>query len=141
VANVNEKLILSQASPFGPQLPQIGLITFLTDEILDFGNYAIAVNLAYAIHQRYIFRIFDKNEVQKFPDIYDVYDMRWNKVKLVQSAMNPNKMSSNDSFSWGKNLDYIMWLDSDYIFINHALQLHIVIGMDPAAHFIVSAGQ
>jgi hypothetical protein len=58
----------------GPTLG-VGVVTFATENILDYALYSIAVNAAYALHNGYIMRFITNASAS-----YDSYDERWNKV-------------------------------------------------------------
>jgi hypothetical protein len=55
---------------------------------------------------------------------YEPADARWNKVKVVENALN----------TWAKDSDFIVWLDADLIFMDMGMKLELVAAEYPDAH-------
>lgn len=113
-----------------PQTLSIGLLTFLTDDIKEYATYSAAINLAYAIHNNYYFKIYDPKVDMEIE--YDTYDVRWNKIQVLRAAFQSD---------WGKDCDYFMWLDADLIFLDMDMDLPALLSSYPPAHFLASSGK
>lgn len=110
----------------GPTLG-VGLVTYATSDIWDYTAYSLAVNEAYAEQNGYIMVHLD----EKTSD-YDGIDARWNKVKILEEAIDPDT-------GWARDLDYIMWIDADLVILDMGLRLEKVAAAYPKAHVIISA--
>jgi len=107
---------------------KIGIVTFATRDIWNYSAYAFAVNEAYAEHNGYILQHLDPESGPS----YDTYDARWSKVKILEDAIDP-------IVGWARNLDFVMWVDADFIFLDMGLRLEKVAEEFPNAHVIASA--
>lgn len=110
----------------GPTLG-IGIVTYATQDIWDYTAYSLSVNEAYAEHNGYIMIHLDPRTAN-----YDGSDARWNKVKILEEAIHPET-------GWARDLDYVMWVDADLIFLDMGLRLEQVAAAHPKAHVIISA--
>jgi tetratricopeptide (TPR) repeat protein len=61
----------------------------------------------------------------------DHYDARWNKIKLLYDAIQPN--------GWGQHCDYVMWVDADWIVLDMKWDIAAIVSAHPTANIIVSA--
>jgi hypothetical protein len=123
---------------YGPSNARIGILSFLTMNILDYALPGIAVNLAFAINNNYYFKILDEDNTKEYAKELDFYDFRWNKVKIIELALSRQK--SVVFRDWGEKIDYIMWIDADFIFLDLAMKLEDLIHQFPLSHFLASAG-
>jgi hypothetical protein len=122
----------------GPSNSRIGILSFLTKNILDYALPGIAVNLAFAINNNYYFKILDEDNTKEYAKELDFYDFRWNKVKIIELALSRQK--SVVFRDWGEKLDYIMWIDADFIFLDLSMKLEDLVHQFPLGHFLASAG-
>lgn len=72
----------------GPSLA-VGIVTYSTSSIFDYSSYSFAVNEAYAQHNGYIMKLFD-DSISGDDDVYEKEDPRWNKVKILEIAIDPD---------------------------------------------------
>ena len=111
---------------YGPNLG-IAIVTYATKEIWDYTAYSLAVNEAYAEMNGYIMIHLDPSDSD-----YDKNDARWNKVKILEEAIHPDR-------GWARDMDYVMWIDADLIFLDMGLRIEMVAAAHPTAHVIISA--
>jgi hypothetical protein len=84
--------------------------------------------LIYASQNDYHFRALTPADGSEyFPE-----DQRWNKVKILEDALEVDK-------GWASHSDYIVWLDSDLIFLDLGLSLRDVVDAYPESDMIMSA--
>jgi tetratricopeptide (TPR) repeat protein len=102
----------------------VAIVSYGTENILNYAAYAFAVDLAYAEHNGYNFQLAD-------PKIsnYEPADARWNKVKIVEHALN----------TWAKDADFLVWLDADLIILDMDMKLETIVANNPEAHLWFSA--
>ena len=120
----------------GPSLG-VGIVTFATSDIWDYASLSLAVNGAYAEYNNYIIKLIDPSISNPDPN-----DSRWSKVKLLLDALEENGDNDeniNGNHGWARDLDYIMWIDADLIFLDLNLRLEQIAALNPTAHIIVSA--
>lgn len=115
------------AYQIGPKPLSVGLVTFVTPDILPYAAYALAINLVYAIHNQYALVIYDSSDLT-----LDGYDVRWNKVALLRDALAAD--------AWAASMDYVMWMDADLIMLDLNYQLEEIVRRHPDARFMASAG-
>ena len=116
------------AAAGGPSLG-VGIVTYSTTGIFDYSSYSFAVNEAYAEHNGYIIKLFDD---ASSTDMYDQDDPRWNKVKILEMAIDPD-------IGWARDLDYVMWVDADLIFLDMNMRIEQIASRYPNAHILMSA--
>ena len=107
---------------------RFGIVTFATKNIWDYTAYSFAVNQVYAENNGHILKNFDEDS----PFEYDLVDSRWNKVKIMEQAL-------NEKSGWAKDLDYILWVDADLVFMDMELNLQQLVEQHAHAHVLVSA--
>jgi len=106
---------------------KIGIVTFATKNIWDYTTYSYGIGQIYAEHHGYVFKHLDENS--KGSESFDPRDSRWNKIKVLEQAL----------VGWGKNLDYIMWVDADIAILDMGLSIEDVVATNPSAHIWSSA--
>ena len=135
ISSINNKNQIEQYISIGggPSLG-IGIVTYSTSDIFDYSSYSFAVNEAYSEHNGYILKLIDNlnNNNNNDDDIYETNDPRWNKVKILEMAIDPMN-------GWAKDLDYVMWIDADLIFLDMNLRIEQVAASYPKAHILISA--
>jgi hypothetical protein len=139
VIHLHERNLNSFYSKVGPMKARIGIVTYATSDILDYAIYGFAINIAYAINNDHYIRLLDKSNLEEFTTELDLYDFRWNKVKIVELAT--ERFTSKVFENWNQKVDYIMWIDADFIFLNMDMKVQELIGEFPSAHFFTSAGK
>lgn len=82
----------------------IGLVTYSTSSIMDYATYSLSILTIYSQINDY----FYYHTAPESGHEYYSNDQRWNKVKIVHNAFT----------TWGKDLDYIVYLDSDLTILN-----------------------
>jgi hypothetical protein len=93
---------------------RVAVTTYVTENILEYASYSLFINALHTSHNNYTFRILtNKNSPN-----YEVNDPRWNKVKIINVAMEEN-------IGWASDSEYVVWLDADLAILD--------IGMDFAA--------
>ena len=90
----------------------IGLVTFATQDIWNYTAYSFAINETYAEHNNYEMVHLD----EKSSTNYDPFDSRWNKVKILEEALDPET-------GWARHLDWVMWIDADAIVLDMDLRI------------------
>lgn len=111
----------------GPNLA-VGIVSFGTNNIKNYTAFSYAVNAAYADHNDYVLHLSDPATSN-----FDTYDSRWCKVKILEDALDPLT-------GWARDLDYVMWIDADLIFLDMGMRIEKIAAEHPAAHFFSSAG-
>ncbi len=106
---------------------KIGFVTFATRDIWDYTVYSYGINQIYAEQHGYLFRHMD--EKSDGSGSLDPRDSRWNKVKILEEALD----------TWGKALDYVVWVDADIVVMDMGLSIEEVAAMHPQAHLLSSA--
>jgi hypothetical protein len=91
---------------------KIASVSYSTSGILDYGAYSMAVNTFYSEVNSYGMRLLTPEDGAR----YEPRDERWNKVKILLDALNPET-------GWGRQLEYILWLDSDLIFLDIGMKI------------------
>jgi hypothetical protein len=108
--------------------PSVIAVSYSTEGILDYGAYSMAVNTYYT-------QLHGYGMVLLTPALgaqYEPRDQRWNKVKILMNALDPLT-------GWAKDTDFIVWLDSDLIFLDMGLQFEEVVKAHPSHDMIFSA--
>lgn len=124
--NNMERILSNIRNNGGPTLG-VGIVTYATENIWDYTAYSLAVNEAYAEHNGYIMVHLDPSTAK-----FDQYDARWNKIKILEEALHPER-------GWARDLDYLMWVDADLIFLDMGMRLEKIAAEHPQAHVLMSA--
>lgn len=115
----------------------VALVTYLAPEkgsnfdipdILTFGSYMIANTAAYAEQNDYSFHWLNEETGSN----YQPGDARWNKVKIIDVALDPEN-------GWAKDSRYLVWMDADAIVLDLGLKIEKIGEQYPSADFIASA--
>lgn len=109
---------------------RLGIVTYASKDIWNYAAYAMAINAAYAEHHGYSLTILDETS-----GAFDSGDARWNKVKILESALDPFE-------GWAQDLDFLVWIDADFVFLDFGFRLESVVAeaSNPNAHLFISAG-
>lgn len=127
-AEHNRNRITVKSSLIGNQPSiNVGIVTYATSDISNYAIYSFVVNEAYAEHNNYKFWHLNESG-----PMYDNNDARWNKIKILLDALDPIN-------GWGNNLDYLMWVDADMIFLDMSMRIEQIAAAFPFANMIVSA--
>lgn len=126
-SNVNMARVIESIEGYGGPTLGVGIVTYATEDIWNYTAYSLAVNEAYAEHNGYIMLHLDPATAK-----FDDFDARWNKIKILEEALHPDR-------GWARNLDYVMWVDADLIFLDLGLRLEQVAAEYPKADVIISA--
>lgn len=124
---LNNEAVLSRFYASGGPSLGVGIVTFATKDISTYFSYALAVNQAYAEHNGYVFKHFNEDTAN-----FDNNDVRWNKVKILSEAIDPD-------VGWGRDLDYIIWIDADVIMLDLSNRLEAIASDYPQAQILLSA--
>ena len=96
---------------------KIGVVTYVSKSILEFGAYATAINAAYCEHHGYFFKVPHYDEYN-----FESKDMRWNKVLIMLDML----------LTWGKNFEYLVWIDADMIMVNMSYSIRNIVDSMPS---------
>ena len=99
----------------------VTLYTFVTQGIINYAAYSLAVNSAYAFRHRYQLRILGPHERME-------EDARWNKVFILWQAV-----SNSLSLDKTKHAEFVCWLDADLIFLDLDMKLGLFAARNPNA--------
>ena len=111
---ISKSLINNKAS-------KIKIVSYYTDDIKPYAAYSFGINNAWAHYNRYSFSMLSPSTGHEF----DSNDQRWNKVMILLHAIDINAKKyckNNDKIcvknaGWAKDVDYIVWLDADLVYI------------------------
>lgn len=117
--------VLPKSLPYGPQL-RVGVTTYITDNIVEYAKYSIFVNIVYASRNGYMFKTLSPNNTWSSSE----RDLRWNKIHTLVHALDPVS-------GWARDMDYIVWVDADLIFVDHDIRLEQIAAEFPTAHILV----
>jgi hypothetical protein len=114
----------------------VSLVTYLDSDkgqfnipdIFKFGAYMVASTAAYAELHDYSFRWLTRATGSN----HQPGDARWNKVKIIDEALDPET-------GWAKDSEYLVWMDGDAIVLDMGLKIEEVGKQYPQADFICSA--
>ena len=106
----------------------IGLVTYATENIWNYTAYSFAVNEIYAEHNNYVMLHLDEGSSNN----YDPIDSRWNKVKILEEALDPEN-------GWARDYEWVVWVDADAIILDMDMKIEEVVASHPDAHLLVSA--
>jgi hypothetical protein len=119
---INQTISTALSSP-----PRVSLVSYMTPNILKYGSLGAAINSIYALQHQYQFKILTPTTGgEYFPE-----DQRWNKVKILEEAINPES-------GWARSSEYIVWLDSDLIFLDLDLKIELIAAAHPSSDVIMS---
>eukprot|EP01032_Pedospumella_encystans_P012879 gene12879-14864_t len=108
------------------------MFTYETDHIVDYALHSFAVNSAYAEYRNYDLVLTTSKQGFEF----ESRDQRWNKVKIMETFIN----ELSKGFHTDEKEDrYLVWIDSDLIFLNFELDLSALVAQYPLANLIISA--
>ena len=96
-------------SKIHPAALKIGIVMYGNQNISQYAHTAYEINAAYATTRNYDIILFNESTSN-----YEPRDQRWNKVKIIESAMDIEK-------GVYRAHDYVVWLDSDLIVIDFNL--------------------
>lgn len=94
------------------------IITYSTDNILDYSLYSFAINSAYVQFQNFLthpkndLKIFSTSSKSGFE--FEPRDQRWNKVYILRELL--IQLMTSD-------VQYLIWMDSDLVVINFDLNI------------------
>jgi hypothetical protein len=101
---------------------RFGFVSYATNEMSNYSAYAFAINEAFAEHHRIPYILMhatasnDENQI-----------VHWKKVASLTSALqNP----------WSDELDYIVWLDANVVFLDMFMDLQSIVRKYKTAHII-----
>ena len=129
---LNRNIEQHHRDQIGPSI-LIAIVTFASTNIRNYASYSAAINVAYAEAQGYMIKIFDENT---FDDKSNGGDSRWNKIKIMEDALDP-------SVGWARNVDYLVWVDADLIFLDLEFKLETIIStfsLNRNVNMFISAG-
>ena len=110
----------------------ITMFTYETDHIVDYALHSFAVNSEYAQYRNYDLVLTTSKQGFEF----ESRDQRWNKVKIMETFITElSKGFRTDD----KEDRYLVWLDSDLIFLNFELDLSALVAQYPLADLMLSA--
>ncbi|RYY73451.1 hypothetical protein EON63_20070 [archaeon] len=128
-ANQHNQLIRhAYAHQLYPRPLFIGVVTYVTADIISYSCYTLALTFAFAIHNHYTLHILDEYSIL---DDMDAYDVRWNKVNALLQGM------SEGGFAW--DVDYLLWVDADLVFLDLDYSIQSLVTKYSDAHIIVSS--
>jgi hypothetical protein len=105
----------------------VTLVTYDTENILEYALYSLAINSVYAKLHGY--SQFLASQLHGFD--FEPRDQRWNKVKILEHLV-------VDSIARGEDSHLLVWMDSDLIVLDWRLRLQEVAAAHPSADLIVS---
>lgn len=129
---LNRNIEQHHEDQLGPSI-LVAIVTFASTNIWNYASYSSAINVAYAEAQGYMIKIFDENT---FDDKSNGGDSRWNKIKIMEDALDP-------SAGWARNVDYLVWVDADLIFLDLEFKLETIIStfsLNRNVNMFISAG-
>jgi len=105
---------------------RVTLVSYSTDNILEYAGYAHAVTGAYAMQNQYSLKILTSDGGHN----HEPKDPRWNKVKIMELFTDPNEKFGPD---------FVVWMDSDLIPLDLGLSIDGVMDQYPEAHVVLSS--
>ena len=129
---LNRNIEQHHGDHMGPSI-LVAIVTFASTNIWNYASYSSAINVAFAEAQGYMIKIFDENT---FDDKTNGGDSRWNKIKIMEDALDP-------SAGWARNVDYLVWVDADLIFLDLEFKLETIIStfsLNRNVNMFISAG-
>jgi tetratricopeptide (TPR) repeat protein len=121
---------IDSLEPNPPESPeiQLSLVTYASPDIVDYAAYAFAINSAYAEHNSYEIFFMSPESGSN----YEPLDQRWNRVKILQDALEPVS-------GWLRDVDYVVWIDADLVFLDLNLNLLDIVKENSEYDIIISA--
>jgi hypothetical protein len=112
-----------------PRNVNLAILSYASTDIWDYASYSFAVNAVYAERNNYYIVMYDEHTHN-----YEADDSRWNKVKILELSLDyPTLMGDT------VDMDYVVWVDADFIFLDFSLRLEQIAAEYPKAHIIISA--
>jgi hypothetical protein len=94
---------------------KFAIVKYSTNNLLEYAAYSMAINTAYAEMNDYEIVLLTPKDGAE----YDTNDQRWNKVKILEVALDPVN-------GWAREMDYVVWIDTDLIFLDMGMKLELV---------------
>lgn len=107
----------------------VTLYTFVSENILQYAAYGLAINAFYAQQNQYNFEIIGASKEHP----YNESDARWNKVQMLLNGVK-TVIASSDNYM-GK---YLVWLDADLILLDMKMKIELIAEAYPSADIIMS---
>lgn len=104
----------------------IAVVTYSSQDILNYSTFSHFVNEAYSSFNNYRYYVADSVNAS-----FETLDPRWNKIRILSDAINPKS-------GWANETDYIVWVDADLIMTNFSFRFEQIIDKFPDAHVIAS---
>lgn len=123
---------------------KVGVLTFVSAEedtkkhfavpdIINYAAYHAALTAAYAEQNDYIYKFITPDMPGNSLDELEPADVRWNKVKLLLNALDPET-------GWARDMGFVVWIDADAVVLDMGMKLEKVAEEQyPNADFIASA--
>lgn len=111
-----------------PRNVNLAILSYASTDIWDYASYSFAVNAVYAERNEYYIVMYDEHTHN-----YEAADSRWNKVKILERSLHYPLMGDS------VDMDYVVWVDADFIFLDFSLRLEQIAAEHPKAHIIMSA--
>lgn len=106
-------------------MPKLTIMSYAGGtDIMSYYSHGVALNAVYSALRGYNYVALDDATSN-----YEKSDKRWNKVKILINAFK----------GWAKDVDYLMWVDADIIFLNLNFKIEEILRWNPEAHIIASA--
>lgn len=102
-----------KSSFLSDQACTVAIVTYATSDSFSYSAFSVAINSIYAQVSGYHMRVFDDERDTPYET---ADDPRWNKISIIRSALDPQD-------GWARHCEYIMWLDSDLIVLDVAMDV------------------
>lgn len=145
----------------GRQRESFELISYMTEEIHEYGAYASACMLWYSRLRNYTMSFYDFEKILSMtslsldhPELVEVHhltqlennmslqgDQRWQKVWLLHERIRNiimHKQINTKGVASSGDYEYVVWVDADVIVLDPHLRLERFCRSFPQSHFIVS---
>ncbi len=102
---------------------RVCLLTSVTDNILSYAAYAIAINTMYATYRNYSIHIINMDDCVVNGDNVrsSIKDARWHKIYLLMNALSP---SPDNPYA---DCEFVVWLDADLVVLDFDFQFEELI--------------
>lgn len=108
------------------QLSSVLVMSFASDNIMDYAYPGLFVNSIFSFYRNYTFKfLHERNGGDYFPQ-----DRRWNKIAAIVDAIENG---------WGKKFSIFVTHDADLIFTDFNFDIELFMAQYPKAHIIMSA--